>query len=175
MASEFVLAEISGFFKEAYGKPIEPGSYGIWLRTFDEVSDGTMTKAAHRLIEKRDISRMVTPGEMAKAVEAVGGTVRRYKAEESFRDDPIVKALDTRYHAAESMKGITLHEWLKQMELGSFRSATEKYADHNEGVVPVLKMAGATATHRIGGENALREDKQLANEGGTDLPFFKGA
>lgn len=146
MASEQGLAAISNFFREAYDKPIEPGSYELWLRIFYHVSDNVLIRAAHWLIEKREISRTVVPGEMAKAVEAVGGTVRKYQAEKTFKDDPIVRALDSRSRHEADEGGISLHEWLQQEGCQSFKEAMIKHADYDGGVVPVLQMVGRVAT-----------------------------
>jgi len=171
MASEFALSQISEFFDKAYGKPIAPGSYDLWMRIFSDVPDGILTQASHWLIEHRDISRAVVPGEMAKAVAAVGGTVRRYSPENGFKDDPIVRALDSRSQADEG--GISLHEWLEQEGLASCREAAEKYADPAigaVGVVPVLEMAGVIATiaEKLKGKDLSWKDiaQTLDDEGG---------
>jgi len=138
MATARGIATISAAFDQAYSKPIDEEAYPLWTKVFENVSDNDLIRAAHKIIALREISRQVTPGEIWKELASLG--VKMYNESKGFSDDPIVKALRSRYHGEEETKGITLHAWLSEEKLSSFREAMKKYKDRS-ATVPVYEMA----------------------------------
>ena len=130
------IARLSNLFKEAYDKPISESGCDLWLRIFRRISDADLERAAVHLIEHREKGSKVNPGEITRALEFHGIYVDPPEQTKDFRDDPMVRALESRYRAEEEEEGISLHEWLKQEGLSSFREAMEKYADHGLPSMP---------------------------------------
>ena len=136
MATERGVARLSELFDSAYRSPFDEKTTGLWLRIFRRISDADLERAAVHLIEHREKGSKVNPGEITRALEFHGIYVDPPEQTKDFRDDPMVRALESRYRAEEEEEGISLHEWLKQEGLSSFREAMEKYVDHGLPSMP---------------------------------------
>lgn len=136
MATDFGLTQVSVIFDDAYDKPISEEAYGLWQTLFQKVSDADLVKAAYQLVLKRQKTSKVSPGEIEGVLEELGIHLGHYEASSSFRDNPAVRALDSRYLASEAEEGISLHEWLKQEGFASFQEAMAKYGDHVTPLMP---------------------------------------
>jgi len=106
VADKVGLARISTMFRDLYGKPIAESAYRWWLRIFHDVSNKDLEAAAMWLIEQRERSSMVTPGEMTWALKNIGVYVKHEE------DPAFAKAMAQQFPAAEG-KGITLAEFCK--------------------------------------------------------------
>lgn len=106
MATKLGLATISGLFAKAYRRGIAKDSYPLWQRIFRSISDEDLEKAAWHLIEWREKSTPVTPGEMHWALRCVGVSIKRTE------DAAIAAAMERQFPVAEG-KEITLAEFRK--------------------------------------------------------------
>lgn len=136
MASENGIAILSDLFDSAYRSPLDEKMSALWLKIFRKISDTDLERAAVRLIEHREKGSKVNPGEVTQALKENGIYVDASEYTKTFRDDPAVKALESRFRASKETEGISLHEWLKQEGLGSFQEAIQKYGDHPLPLMP---------------------------------------
>jgi len=77
MADKVGLATVSKMFRDLYGKPIVESAYRWWLSIFRDVSNEDLEAAALWLIEQRERSSMVTPGEINWALKSIGVYIKR--------------------------------------------------------------------------------------------------
>lgn len=129
MASAEMVGKVRRMFLQAFGKDLNEGGGDLWFHLFYEVPDDIMGRAASRLVETRQKSGLVVPGEMAAQIEAVGGHVHKLQNSAQFERDPVVRALRSRSQAEDTETPITMTEWLESEGIGSFAEAMRKYGD----------------------------------------------
>jgi len=106
MADKVGLATISQMFRDLYGKPIAESAYRWWLRIFHDVSNEDLEAAALWLIEQRERSSMVTPGEINWALRSIGVYIKR-------EEDPAFDAAIAQQFPTAEGEGITLAEFCR--------------------------------------------------------------
>ena len=125
MADKLGLATISNIFRDLYGKPIAESAYRWWLTLFDSISNEDLYRAAMYLIEGRERSSMVTPGEISWALRSIGVYVKR-------KVDPMEAALAQQFPEAEGER-ISLAEFRKTDKEGA--QAISSYMGGNDGLL----------------------------------------
>ena len=77
MATAKGIAKISGIFDRAYNRPIDGNAYSLWTEIFASIDDSDLIAAAMWLVEGRERSLMVTPGEVNWALRSLGVYMKR--------------------------------------------------------------------------------------------------
>ena len=153
MATRAALKAVLDKFQRVFGKATSQEAAEDWCRAFYDVPDNVLADAGEHLVRHRDKTGCVVPGELARAVEAVGGTMHRIKNSPQFERDPVVKALRSRSGAAELEEPVSLADWLASERLvddldapgakvEAFRRAMQKYGGRPSATDLTNEVAG---------------------------------
>lgn len=93
MASRDAIDAARKRFLHVYGKDLPEGAAEEWEDIFRNVPDRVFQAAVRFLIENRENTFVITPGEMAEAVKSVGGSLRAQRTVPDTREWVPIKAL----------------------------------------------------------------------------------
>lgn len=149
MANAKKIAEIEAEFLIAFGRGLQEGGAELWARIFIDVPNEVMDRAAIWLLQSREKSGMVVPGEMAAAVRAVGGQLKAYSTTPEFDAMPVVRAIRRHDDAGLGEAEVSMAEWLQGDGLPSFAAAMMKCAEGPTQADRLYALAGLPMSGQV--------------------------